>query len=242
MLASDCASSVRQSVESAGGEGSVLAGQRALAEQPTAGGGMFGSAALDRLGAHLGGHLLGLVQVEGAPGERGLHEPGHHHLVRLADLPHDRQGLRTERPMPIAAALPAVQSGQADQGGRAGPGRLGRHRQGALDPAGSLDRVTAEEPETPQAGDEPERGLRIVRARPAQSGAQVVVLAIEQLRLFDDHPGGPFGIVGDGEGKEVGAMRGRQLSRLPGPVEVLGAELPDRLQLPVAGPGGWSFR
>ena len=103
--------------------------------------------------------------------------------------------------MPIAAALPAVQPGQADQRGRAGPGRVGRHRQGPLHPARSLDRVPAEEPEPPQAGGEPERGLGIVRARPAQRGAQVVVLAVEQLRLFDDHPGGPFGVVGDGEGQ-----------------------------------------
>ncbi|CAH0327825.1 hypothetical protein SRABI128_06500 [Microbacterium sp. Bi128] len=143
--------------------------------------------------------------------------------------------------MPIATALPAVQPGQADQGSRARPGRVGSHRQGTLHPTCSLDRVTAEEPEPPQAGREPERGPGLVGARPAQRSAQVVVLAVEQLRLFDDHPGGPFGIVGFGDGKEVGAMRSRQLSRLTCMIEILLAKLADRLQLPVSGPGAPPF-
>ena len=147
-----------------------------------------------------------------------LNEPGHHHLVGLADLPHDRQGLRAQRPVPVAATLPAVQSGQPDQRRRARPGRAGRHRQGTLDPARALDEVAAEEPEPPQAGGEPQRGLRIVRAGPAQRRAQVVVLAVEQLGLFDDHSRGPFGVVGDGEGEEVRAVRGRQQLAPPPPV------------------------
>ena len=92
-----------------------------------------------------------------------------------------------------------------------------------------------------QHEDQPERGPGLVGARPAQRSAQVVVLAVEQLRLFDDHPGGPFGIVGFGDGKEVGAMRSRQLSRLTCMIEILLAKLADRLQLPVSGPGAPPF-
>ena len=100
-----------------------------------------------------------------------------HHLVRFADLPHDGQRLGPERPVPVGATLPAVQPGQADQRSGSRPGRLGRQRERALDPAGSLDRVTADEPVAPEAGDEPQRGLRVVRAGPAQRRTQVVVLA-----------------------------------------------------------------
>ena len=183
-----------------------------------------------------------VVQSEGAPGQHGLDDSGHHHLVRLPDQPHDRHRLRAQRPMTIAAPLAAVQSGEADQGGRARSGRFRSHRQRPLHPARSLDRVTAEEPESPQAGGEPERGLGIVRDRPAQRGPQVVVLAVDQLRLFDDHPGGPLGVVGDGEVQEVRAMRGLQQQSFTRLVEVLGAELPDRLQLPVPGSLGCPFR
>ena len=56
--------------------------------------------------------------------------------------------------MPIAATLSAVQPGQTDQGGRPGPGRVGRHRQDALDPAGSADRDRALDELVPDEGEQ----------------------------------------------------------------------------------------
>src|SRR4051812_48121673 len=98
--------------------------------------------------------------------------------------------------------------------------------------------MAPDEPEAPQTGGEAERGLGIMRAGPAQRSAQIVVFAVEHLWLFDHHPHGPLGVMGDGKSKEECAMRGGQLTGLPSMVELLAAELPHRLQLPVARSGG----
>ena len=68
--------------------------------------------------------------------------------------------------------------------------------------------MPANEPEAPQTGDKAQGGLGLMRAGPAQGCAQVVVFAVEELWLFNHHPHGPFGVMGNGKGEEVCAMRG----------------------------------
>ena len=151
-------------VESSGGTGAVLARQGALAQQPAGRRNHVGASAVDGLDPKLEGQPFRIIEVERAARERDVDQPGEHHLVGVADLPGDRQSLCAELPVPIGAALPAVQPGEADQRTRASVSRGGRSHQGPLDPPRPLDRVTAQHPIAPQAGRELDRAGWILRA------------------------------------------------------------------------------
>ena len=138
--------------------------------------------------------------LEGRQGQGRVHQPAQHHLVGIAELLRDRERLRAQRPMPIGAALPAVQPGQPEQCPGASPGRAG----GAAARARSTQRAPSTKcPRSTQNRHSP-AASRIAlggscATRPAQRGAEIVVLQVDDLGMFGDDSVGVFGVVRGGE-------------------------------------------